>query len=158
MGSYSTISTLPDSRKRDHRRYIFCGTFHRGSLTISPSSLFTRHATLRCPDFPQPALRHTAITRETARKRYGALTRVARFILGRSQIFRQGMTGEKVEMIFTAKTRSSQSFEEVVFRGKLGSLPIHQSLAPNCAIFRKPFVRETQRRGTWRLRVDDRGC
>ena len=34
-----------------HRRFVFCCTFRPGSSRF-PSPVFTRHATLRCPDFP----------------------------------------------------------------------------------------------------------
>jgi hypothetical protein len=75
-----------------HRRCIFCGTFHQESLAIFLSSLFTRHVTLRCPDFPQPGSRRTATVQETAGKRYDGSAKLA------SRIFAEAIEDDKARL------------------------------------------------------------
>lgn len=60
------LFTLTVEVSRRSRRFVFCGTFRRQALTRPPPSLFTRHAALWCPDFPQHDLHHIAIAQETA--------------------------------------------------------------------------------------------
>lgn len=65
VGSYPTVSSLPDPNCLGHRRFIFCCTFRRLLHCWIQRLAVSQLCVLWCPDFPHPSVDWGATIRAT---------------------------------------------------------------------------------------------